>query len=48
MNGNNVVASPCIVVCFALPFTFPQDIASATKAPLKLPSHSEAVVIETA
>ena len=48
MNGKTVVTSACIVVCFAFCVTFPQDIASRTNAPLKLPSNYCAVVMYTA
>ena len=48
MKGNTVLTSAWMVICLACVVTFPQEIASATGAPLRLPSHSDAVVIYTA
>ena len=47
-NGKTVVISAWTVVCFAFCVTLPHEIASRTKAPLKLPSNSCAVVMYTA
>ena len=47
-NGRRTVASPSTVTCFASSRTLPQDIASLTCAPDKLPSYSTAVVMYTA
>lgn len=45
MIGRIAVASPSIVTCFAASLTLPQEIPSRSRAPLKLPSHSGAVVM---
>ena len=45
MIGRMAVASPSIVTCFAVSLTLPQEIPSRSRAPLKLPSHSGAVVM---
>src|SRR2546428_351372 len=46
--GRIAVASLSIVTCFAVSLTLPQEIPSRVRAPLKLPSHSGAVVMYTA
>src|SRR2546422_2415807 len=45
MRGRSADASPSIVTCLAVSLTLPQEIPSRTRAPLKLPSHSGAVVM---
>src|SRR5207247_3792974 len=46
--GRIADASASIVTCFAVSFTLPQEIPSRSRAPLRLPSHSGAVVMYTA